>query len=201
MLFRSHKAKWRRIIRAARANNGYLTWPDGEDAVDEFGRLGAIDDETVKARAASWRRLIGAACVNGGWDLLTPTGQDIFMIRDRPHLRRRDVHRLWPPADWPGKSQQEDAATIGAKEKTQPPSATSAHVEIVLRKDVLRQEVKHAVIALYSDGYKGGAIEDLRTKISKPPYSVSASPSTIKRALIDLETERVPVRRAKDKRH
>ena len=65
----------------------------------------------------------------------------------------------------------------------------------------MRQEVKHAVIALYSDGYKGGAIEDLRTKISKPPYSVSASPSTIKRALIDLETERVPVRRAKDKRH
>ena len=129
----AHKAKWRRIIRAARANNGYLTWPDGEDAVDEFGRLGAIDDETVKARAASWRRLIGAACVNGGGDLLTPTGQDIFMIRARPHLRRRDVHRLWPPADWPGKSQQEDAATIGAI--TKPCGRRPNAIEIIKTKN------------------------------------------------------------------
>ena len=99
-----HKTRWGRLIREALANEGRLITvgeDDLEDLAEEFVRLETSDGETLdeedfKARADRWGRLICTARANERGDLLTPGGQDIFMIRPAPYLRRADVERMLP---------------------------------------------------------------------------------------------------------
>ena len=72
-----------------------------EDLADEFVRLETsngvtLDEEDFKARADFWGRLIRIARANEHGVLLTPGGQEIFIIRPVPYLCRADVERTWP---------------------------------------------------------------------------------------------------------
>jgi hypothetical protein len=179
----AHKAKWGRIIRAARANNGRLITAGEEDLeglADEFVRLETffhdpdretVDDDTFQARADFWRRLLSTARGNERGDLLTPGGQDIFMIRPRPHLRRADVERLLPLTDWPAAN-----AT-----PSNPVSAPS--------KDAMLLDVMRAVLDLCGKGFRGAEPAMLKA-IAKSPYNINTSHSTLKRAKAALRAER-----------
>lgn len=99
-----HKAHWGRVIRKALANENRLITPGEEnleDLADEFVRLETsngvtLDEEDFKARADFWGRLIRIARANEHGVLLTPGGQEIFIIRPVPYLCRADVERTWP---------------------------------------------------------------------------------------------------------
>jgi hypothetical protein len=112
-----HKAHWGRLIREALANEGRLRTPGEEDLealAEEFVRLErsdgvTLDEEGFKARADYWGRLIRTARANERGVLLTPGGQEIFMIRRAPYLRRADVERTWP-TELPSKRPEGGAA-------------------------------------------------------------------------------------------
>jgi hypothetical protein len=112
-----HKAHWGRVIRKALANENRLITPgeeDLEDLADEFVRLETsngvtLDEEDFKARADFWGRLIRIARANEHGVLLTPGGQEIFIIRPVPYLCRADVERTWP-TELPSKRPESAAA-------------------------------------------------------------------------------------------
>ena len=112
-----HKAHWGRVIRKALANENRLITPGEEnleDLADEFVRLETsngvtLDGEDFKARADFWGRLIRIARANEHGVLLTPGGQEIFIIRPVPYLCRADVERTWP-TELPSKRPESAAA-------------------------------------------------------------------------------------------